>query len=71
MGPRGRDFDIVRTIIDLARDLSMRVVAEGVETEAQAAALRAMRCDWAQGYLFARPKPVEEATRLLLEEAKW
>jgi EAL domain-containing protein (putative c-di-GMP-specific phosphodiesterase class I) len=71
MGPRGRDFDIVRTIIDLARTLSMRVVAEGIETEAQAAALRAMRCDWGQGYLFSRPQPVEEATRLLLTQPTW
>jgi diguanylate cyclase (GGDEF)-like protein/PAS domain S-box-containing protein len=71
MDKRGRDFDIVRTIIDLARDLSMRVVAEGIETEAQAAALRAMRCDCGQGYLFARPQPVEEATRLLLTQPTW
>lgn len=46
---------IVRTIIQLARSLQLRVVAEGVETEAQRDALVAMGCDELQGYLFARP----------------
>ena len=46
---------IVRTIVQLARSLQLRVVAEGVETEAQRDALVAMGCDELQGYLFARP----------------
>jgi diguanylate cyclase len=46
---------IVRTIIQLARSLQLRVVAEGVETEAQRDALVALGCDELQGYLFARP----------------
>lgn len=71
MGPRGGGASIVRTIVDLAHDLRMRVVAEGVETEAQASALRGMRCEYAQGYHFSRPVAVAEATRLLRSAAVW
>jgi diguanylate cyclase (GGDEF)-like protein len=47
--------DIIRTIVALGRALDLRVTAEGVETEAQAAVLKAMRCDLVQGYLYGRP----------------
>ena len=47
--------DIIRTIIALGRALDLRVTAEGVETEAQASVLKAMRCDLVQGYLYGRP----------------
>ena len=40
--------------------LGMQVLAEGVETEAQAQALRALGCDEVQGYLYARPMPLAE-----------
>ncbi len=46
---------IVRSIIDLGHNLSMRVVAEGIESEAVLAALRDCACDLAQGYFLARP----------------
>ncbi len=46
---------IVRTIISLAHSLRLKVVAEGVETDAQLAYLREHRCDQVQGYLFSRP----------------
>ena len=45
----------------LARTLRLRAVAEGVETEEQAAALAALGCELAQGYLFARPEPADRA----------
>jgi len=48
---------IVRSIVDLGHNLHLRVVAEGVETEDVLAALRAVGCDIAQGYLLARPMP--------------
>jgi EAL domain-containing protein (putative c-di-GMP-specific phosphodiesterase class I) len=59
------DAAIVRTIIDMAHTLGSIVVAEGVETEAQAALLRGLGCEQAQGYFFARPMP-EAQLRMLL-----
>ena len=47
--------DIIRTIIALGRALDLRITAEGVETEAQAGVLKAMRCDLVQGYLYGMP----------------
>jgi diguanylate cyclase (GGDEF)-like protein/PAS domain S-box-containing protein len=52
--------EIVRTIIALARNLGLRVVAEGVETTAQLEALRLLECEGAQGYLLARPMSFEK-----------
>jgi EAL domain-containing protein (putative c-di-GMP-specific phosphodiesterase class I) len=54
----GRDahaIDIVHSIIGLARRMRLRVVAEGVETEAQMISLRDYGCDEIQGYLLSRP----------------
>ena len=58
-------LQIVRTIIELARVLGMDVVAEGIETRDQYALLRQMGCRYGQGFLFARPMPAEDVTRLL------
>ena len=52
--------EIVRTILDLARNLRMDVVAEGTETSADVDSLRGMGCGYAQGYYFSRP--VDEQT---------
>jgi EAL domain-containing protein (putative c-di-GMP-specific phosphodiesterase class I) len=51
----GGDRAIARTVIALGRTLGLHTVAEGVETEAQRAALAALGCELGQGYLFARP----------------
>jgi diguanylate cyclase (GGDEF)-like protein/PAS domain S-box-containing protein len=59
------DAAIVRTIIDMAHTLGFIVVAEGVETEAQAAFLRGLGCEQAQGYYFAKPMPEAELRSLL------
>jgi EAL domain-containing protein (putative c-di-GMP-specific phosphodiesterase class I) len=52
---------IVRAIASLAHDLDLDIVAEGVETEDQRVELIRLRCQYAQGYLFSRPLPFEEA----------
>ena len=51
---------VVRAIVSLGHALGKEVVAEGVETEAQLAFLRALGCDAAQGFLLARPRPAAE-----------
>ncbi|MBP3981434.1 EAL domain-containing protein [Acidovorax sp. JG5] len=53
------DTAIVQSIISVARHLKLRVVAEGVETRAQADFLVASHCDCLQGYLFSRPEPLQ------------
>jgi diguanylate cyclase (GGDEF)-like protein/PAS domain S-box-containing protein len=52
---------IINAIVTLAHNLGNQVIAEGVETEDQLAHLLALECDFAQGYLFARPMSAEEA----------
>ncbi len=58
-------LQIVRTIVELARVLGMDVVAEGIETPEQYHLLRELGCRLGQGFLFARPLPVDAVTRLL------
>nr|MBA2723434.1 EAL domain-containing protein [Methylibium sp.] len=53
------DAKIVRSVIDLAHNLGLSVVAEGVETAKAWKMLQALGCDEAQGYLVAKPMPVE------------
>ena len=62
------DSAIVTAILGLAHTLGLEVVAEGVETEAQLAYLRARSCNSVQGFLLARPMP-EAAFRLLVKQA--
>lgn len=56
------DAAIVRSIIDLARNLHLRVVAEGVEDAPSLAALRELGCDTVQGYYLSRPVPAASLT---------
>ena len=57
------DAAIVATIVAMAHNLNLEVVAEGVETEKQLAFLKNCGCDSMQGYLFSRPLPAEEVVR--------
>ena len=61
------DMVIVRSTIDLAHNLGLRVVAEGVEDERSLARLRAIGCDEAQGYFMSRPLPEEKLREWLRE----
>jgi diguanylate cyclase len=57
---------VIRAITDLGHGLGMRIVAEGVEHEAQWRLLAGMGCDFAQGYLTGKPQTAEELTPQLL-----
>lgn len=65
LGTTGGSAEIVRTILALARSLGMQVIAEGVETDGQLAALQAMDCEYVQGFLFAVPAESREIDALL------
>lgn len=58
-------LNIVRSVISMAHALRLHVVAEGVETEDQAALLQQLECDEMQGYLFSRPVPPDEVPELV------
>ena len=59
------DMAVASAVISLGQKLNLRVIAEGVETEAQAAFLRNINCDEMQGYLFSKPLPAQEIEELL------
>ena len=65
IGDGGNDTTIVTAVISMARSLNLRVVAEGVETQAEVAFLRAHQCDEAQGFYFSRPVAPEQFAKLL------
>ncbi|WP_312353512.1 putative bifunctional diguanylate cyclase/phosphodiesterase [Aminipila sp.] len=57
---------IINSIIKMSKELKLETVAEGIETREQAEALKAMNCDVAQGYYFARPMHPEEFESMIL-----
>jgi diguanylate cyclase (GGDEF)-like protein len=65
LGENDNDGAIVRTIIALAHNLGMEVVAEGIETYEQWQKLKALGCEWGQGYLFAKPMNIQQATQAI------
>jgi EAL domain-containing protein (putative c-di-GMP-specific phosphodiesterase class I) len=67
LGDRSTDATIVRAVVEMAAALGLDVVAEGVETADQLAAVRALGCDLAQGFYFSRPLPAEEAAGVIRE----
>ena len=66
LGIEHEDEVIIGTVIGLARSLGIAVVAEGVETEPQLKHLTAMGCDFAQGYLFGRPRAASEVRMMVM-----
>jgi diguanylate cyclase (GGDEF)-like protein len=62
----GDDAAIVTAVIDMARSLRLRIIAEGVETPEELAFLQAHQCGEAQGYYFSRPVPPQQYARLLV-----
>src|SRR5438477_500059 len=68
MSAKGTRPVILRSMIALAHDLGMDVVAEGAETDSDAVELFQLGCEYAQGFVFGEPMSVERAMRLLTEE---
>ncbi len=62
---------ILLTIMSLANNLHLRVVAEGIETEDQLKLLQDLKCDFGQGYLFSKPLPKDEIENLLYKKTDW
>ena len=58
--PKPQDMAIVRSLIAMAHNLDLQVIAEGVESHVQAAFLKAEKCEEVQGYLYAKPMPTQE-----------
>ena len=71
IGEAAENLEIVRTIISLAENMGMDVVAEGVETLAQFSQLRTLKCQYGQGYLFARPVDAESIDAWISQQPDW
>ncbi len=67
MSENNENLEIVRTIVMLAHNLRMKVIAEGVESSDQIAHLRRMNCEYAQGFYFSRSLSADEATPLVAD----
>ena len=62
------ETSIVTAMIQIAKGLKLRLIAEGVETDYQLAFLRSNHCEECQGFLFSRPVNTAEATRILIAD---
>jgi len=71
VGENGENSEILQTIISLAKNLKMRVIAEGIETHSQLAVLQNLGCDYGQGYLLAKPKSKDDTEKLLYQRPSW
>jgi EAL domain-containing protein (putative c-di-GMP-specific phosphodiesterase class I) len=67
MGGNHKDAVVVQTIIGMAHNLGVAVIAEGVETQEQRACLERFGCQTYQGYLFGRPVPLREFEKLAMQ----
>ena len=64
-----RQLQVISGLVKMVKELGCHIVAEGVETEDQAAFLRSVGCDMAQGFLYSRPLPADEFEKKLQEES--
>ena len=71
IGEDGEDSEVLQTIILLAKNLKMGVIAEGIETVQQLSLLRNLRCEYGQGYLMSKPLPKEEIEKALRQNRDW
>jgi len=70
MNAADENLQIVKTIVTLAGNLGMQVVAEGVETEEQLEQLRSLKCQYGQGFLFSKPLAVTDADLFVLNSVR-
>jgi diguanylate cyclase (GGDEF)-like protein len=66
-----RERVVISNVVNMARDLNMDIISEGVETQEQATFLRSIGCEYAQGYLFAKPMPAVEFVNKYLLAAQY
>ncbi|HEX8399589.1 MAG TPA: EAL domain-containing protein [Pyrinomonadaceae bacterium] len=71
MGEAGENSEIVQTILTLAKNLEMDVIAEGVEKSHQIELLRKFGCRYAQGFLFSKPQPAADIEKLMKQQSNW
>jgi Amt family ammonium transporter len=64
-------MEIAKTVMPLAKNLHLDVVAEGVETAEQVEELKKLNCKYAQGFYFSKPLAPEEAEALMAEHMVW
>lgn len=60
-----KNLEIIKSIVALAHNLEKKIIVEGIEVESQLAIVRDLGCEFGQGYLFAKPLPVEEAEKVI------
>ena len=71
IGEAAENIEIVRTVVSLAENMGMEVVAEGVETLSQLMQLRKLNCQYGQGYLFSRPVDAEVVNSWISKKPHW
>jgi EAL domain-containing protein (putative c-di-GMP-specific phosphodiesterase class I) len=71
IGEAAENIEIVRTIVSLADNMGMEVVAEGVETLSQLMQLRRLKCQYGQGYLFSRPADADSVSEWISHKPHW
>jgi EAL domain-containing protein (putative c-di-GMP-specific phosphodiesterase class I) len=71
IGEAAENIEIVRTVISLAENMGMEVVAEGIETLSQLKQLRKLKCEYGQGYLFSRPVDAEAVSAWITKKPHW
>ena len=71
IGENNENLEIVQTIVTLAHHLGMSTIAEGIETAQQLIQLRALGCEFGQGYFFSKPLDRESAEAMVLANPQW
>jgi diguanylate cyclase (GGDEF)-like protein len=71
IGEAAENIEIVRTVISLAENMGMEVVAEGIETVSQLTQLRKLKCQYGQGYLFSRPVDADSVSVWISKKPDW